>query len=228
MSGTATFFRRMTVLAAVAAALSASIAPAMDRQSAALAGYTITVRVYDYVRLDRRILSTAEAEVGGILEKAGVSVRWVDCPTSHAVLADFPECQTPPRFNDYFLSILSSQMTATQGNYEDAMGAADDSELGSRRAAIFFNRIDSHAGGDQAPADVLMGRVMAHEIGHLLLGPNAHSRSGIMKAAWSARELSMLAAHEMFFTAEQSCKIAARLAAQVLQSQTQIASSNPR
>lgn len=228
MSGTATFFRRSTALTAIAAALSASAAPAMDRQVSSPTAYTITLRVYDYVHLDRKILSTAEAEAAGILGRAGVSVRWVDCPTSHAVVADFPDCQTPPQLNDYFLSILSNEMTATQGNSEDAMGAADDSDHGSRRAAIFFNRIDSLAGGDQAPANVLMGRVIAHEIGHLLLGPNAHSRTGIMKAAWSARELGMLAAHEMFFTPEQSSRIEARLAALVLQPQTQIATSNPQ
>jgi hypothetical protein len=31
---------------------------------------------------------------------------------------------------------------------------------------------------------VLIGRVAAHEIGHLLIGTRAHSRDGLMRAAW--------------------------------------------
>src|SRR5439155_23282002 len=35
----------------------------------------------------------------------------------------------------------------------------------------------------------LLGRAMAHEIGHLLLGTNEHAATGLMRAAWSRAEL---------------------------------------
>jgi hypothetical protein len=37
-------------------------------------------------------------------------------------------------------------------------------------------------------ADVL-AHVMAHEVGHLLLGPGGHGEKGIMRATWSRVEL---------------------------------------
>jgi len=33
-----------------------------------------------------------------------------------------------------------------------------------------------------ARANIILGRVMAHEVGHLLLPPNSHSPIGIMRA----------------------------------------------
>jgi hypothetical protein len=225
MRGAATFIRWIAVLAAIAASFSSPHAVAKTWQDANRA-QTITLRVYDYVHVDRRILLAAETEVREILAGAAVSSRWIDCPTSHEVVNDFPDCQAPPQFNDYVLSIVSGTMAAHLQSSEDTMGAADESINGSRRAAIFFSRIRSNAGGDAAPTQILLGRVMAHEIGHMLLGPNAHSRTGIMQAAWSLRELSMESRHEMVFTAEQSQIIEKRLAAQLLLQQALVAKNN--
>jgi len=36
---------------------------------------------------------------------------------------------------------------------------------------------------------VALGRALAHELGHYLLGPNAHSGSGLMRAEWSPAEM---------------------------------------
>ena len=53
---------------------------------------------------------------------------------------------------------------------------------------------------------------MAHEIGHLLLGANSHSCTGIMQAFWSGEELSLAARADMLFTPEQSRQMKTRLA----------------
>jgi hypothetical protein len=45
---------------------------------------------------------------------------------------------------------------------------------------------DVTAGADVA---VLLGRTVAHEIGHLLIGTNRHAASGLMRARWSREEL---------------------------------------
>jgi hypothetical protein len=45
---------------------------------------------------------------------------------------------------------------------------------------------------------------MAHELGHLLLGSNAHSMFGIMRSHWSGEELQSLRMGKLLFTREQS------------------------
>ena len=67
----------------------------------------------------------------------------------------------------------------------------------------------------------LLGRVMAQEIGHMLLGPKAHSRTGIMRAFWVDHELSTAARQELVFTAEQSRRMKTRLAGQAQTGQAQ-------
>lgn len=45
---------------------------------------------------------------------------------------------------------------------------------------------------------------MAHEIGHLLLGPNAHSTAGIMQMRWDPTQIRLAVMRRLFFTDEQS------------------------
>jgi hypothetical protein len=182
----------------------------------------ITLRVYDYVGADKvhadvAGLAKAETEAGAILARAGVSVRWVGCPTSHAVINDFPACASAQQPTDVVVSILPHAMAGRAGASGDALGSADEMGNGSRRAAIFYDRVSAMAGGDTAPMATLLARVMAHELGHLLLGENAHSRTGIMRGAWGERELSGEAGGEMVFTPEQARRMQSRLAAQALE-----------
>jgi len=59
----------------------------------------------------------------------------------------------------------------------------------------------------------ILGNVMAHELGHLLLGSNSHALSGIMKARWENEELERIAKGGLFFTIEQAELIRERLVA---------------
>jgi len=81
-------------------------------------------------------------------------------------------------------------------------------------AGVYYDCALNLSCGATAPVPTLMGRVMAHEIGHILLGPGAHSRTGIMRAFWADRELSTAASQEMIFTTDQSRRMKSRLAEQ--------------
>lgn len=195
-------------------------------------GASVTLRVYNYANASRTILLASETETAGILARAGITARWIDCPTSHAAWQDFPECHLPRTGADYMVSILPQAMSSLVPKTGDPLGNADDTDLDPRRAAIFYDRIRALAGGDTAPFQVLLGRVMAHEVGHLLLGRNAHARTGIMKAAWSDGELSGQAGSAMVFTAAQALRMKARIetrmAATAESSEPQLAASNLR
>jgi hypothetical protein len=56
---------------------------------------------------------------------------------------------------------------------------------------------------------VLLGAMMAHEIGHRLLGVNSHSREGIMSIPWDARKLQEVDRGQLGFTAEQASTVRA-------------------
>jgi hypothetical protein len=51
-------------------------------------------------------------------------------------------------------------------------------------ATVFSDRIDAAASRAGIDPGMLLGFVMAHEVGHLLLGVDYHGDSGIMRAEW--------------------------------------------
>ena len=69
---------------------------------------------------------------------------------------------------------------------------------------VFYDRAtELHTNWNVGLADIL-GSVMAHELGHLLLGSNSHTSTGIMSARWQGEELRRLSRGGLSFTNEQS------------------------
>ena len=62
---------------------------------------------------------------------------------------------------------------------------------------------------------IILGCVMAHELGHLLLGSNSHSDRGIMLSRWEVNQVRHLMMGALLFTPEQSKLM--RLEAQYVQ-----------
>ena len=76
---------------------------------------------------------------------------------------------------------------------------------------VFYERaLELHADWNVALSDIL-GNVMAHELGHLLLGSNSHSRAGIMRAHWQGEELHRLSRGNLWFTIEQASHMRGKL-----------------
>jgi hypothetical protein len=65
------------------------------------------------------------------------------------------------------------------------------------------------ADGRKVRRGVLLGAMMAHEIGHLLMGVNSHSREGIMSIPWDARKLQQINLGDLGFTPEQAATLKA-------------------
>jgi hypothetical protein len=76
----------------------------------------------------------------------------------------------------------------------------------------FYDRIQQMHRNSGVGEARLLGTVIAHEIGHLLLGPHAHSLAGIMCAHWHKEELRLIGIGCMGFTPDQSVRMRARIA----------------
>jgi len=50
----------------------------------------------------------------------------------------------------------------------------------------------------------LLGRTMAHEVGHLLLGTNQHGPHGLMRASWSGADLRRNRATQWLFDGQEA------------------------
>jgi hypothetical protein len=56
-------------------------------------------------------------------------------------------------------------------------------------ATVYLDRVEWLAQASATDTSVLLGRAIAHEIGHLLLGSTEHTSRGVMRAVWSSRTL---------------------------------------
>ena len=172
----------------------------------------ITLRVYDYAHVDQKALRAAEAEADRILNLAGLTTQWVDCPTKHADVEKYPACATVAQSSEFILRLLSDSMTQAQEKSQDALGNATDCDPGACLVSVYYDRIKGQSGGDVVPSYVLTGRVMAREIGQLLIGITYQSRSGIMCSMWTFRQLGPMATPKMLFSSVEANAMKARLA----------------
>jgi hypothetical protein len=76
---------------------------------------------------------------------------------------------------------------------------------------VFWDRCEGMHRDSGVNAATLLGTVAAHEIGHLLLGSNAHSAMGIMAPHWEQEELRHAGMGSLLFTHEQSVHMRTRI-----------------
>jgi hypothetical protein len=78
-------------------------------------------------------------------------------------------------------------------------------------AYVFLHRAVDLAKNELAPWTGILGQLIAHELGHLLLGTNSHFLVGIMRATWRAAEIKQALMGNLVFTPEQVNQIRADL-----------------
>jgi hypothetical protein len=163
---------------------------------------TIRVRVNNYVQAAPAIIASAEREAGRILGEAGLLMVWLDCPMEHyggVHVAQNP-CLEPLEATDIVLRVLAEP---TQNKFQDTVfGFAVVPAL----ASVYYDYALSTAKRDNAEFEVpiILGCVIAHEVGHLLLGLNSHSGSGVMQPRWERKQVMQAMTGGLLFTHAQS------------------------
>jgi hypothetical protein len=167
----------------------------------------ITLRVYNYMHLAPAVLAGSEEITTAIFKQAGVEVAWVDCPLSPAQFEGYPACQEELGTRDFALRILARSAAAKLFTRDEPLGFAPRCHEDQRGCVlnIFYYRVDDLATQGRARSERILGHAIAHEVGHLLLGLNAHSPAGIMRGIWSRDDLERMAWTYLLFTPDQ-CK----------------------
>jgi hypothetical protein len=174
------------------------VGPKVERMShALLLAAMIVIRTYNYAAVPADDLTRARATADRAFHQAGISVQWIDCwvpdrPTSIVDRQTSP-CTEPLREgSEFVLRLMSSAAPGSQtAARELAMGSSlvdHNSGLGAL-TTLDPTLVMAIARGASAEYSTLLGRAIAHEIGHLLLGDARHSRSGLMRAIWSQDEI---------------------------------------
>ena len=158
---------------AAAFALAAIGAAATPRPAAARpAGLTVVLHVSNFADVSVRDLAAAEAEATRVYDDIGVRLVWTEQAMGPA---------DADGARHLAMLLLSHEMTERkthdQGIGDNVLGVALNV---TRRAYIFRSRIARFALIKAQDGNTLLGRVIAHEVGHLLLPLDSHSAEGIM------------------------------------------------
>lgn len=166
---------------------------------------TLTVLVYNYAKLSAYELENSMALAQEIFRNGGISTKWVECAAVQESRRGLG-CPEILAASDVVLNIVSS-VPLGSANRAEAMGSAVHDEEGhpATIAYVFPRRMKQIVPVGCRCFEVL-GHVMAHEVGHLLLGVGSHSKTGIMKAQWTVGELT-LRPGSVTFTPEQAQRI---------------------
>ena len=160
----------------------------------------VVVRVYETGIGDVALRTAAIQTAASIVEMAGVFVEWYDCTDN----GRRPVCQDARRSGNFIARLmptltpsaplrkLSIEALGAQGDAEPPLGFAvvDPDTRAGKMATVFHDQVQAVARRTGVARSELLGRALAHEVGHLLLGVRGHSRSGIMRAVWTDEELT--------------------------------------
>jgi len=192
---------------------------------------TLTIRLYNHTAVPAELLHAA-ADVGRqIFSHAGLNTVWVICGSSPE-RAGHPSCHESPGKSVLRVNVLNREMSAKVGTLPEAFGVAFPSERGfGLVAAVFYHRVVELERDWGWDGDLLLGHILAHEIGHLLLGFSSHAQRGIMSASWEQVELIQAEQGTMNFHKAQARKMRKQVQARVdhdrsSQAAEQLAASN--
>src|SRR5262245_60699965 len=139
--------------------------------------------LYYSAALPAESLETARRTVDGIYGAAGVRIAWVVDPGGQ-VGREIPGLHVCVLLLTREMGEQLGTKPITDGVLGVAVGAARRAYVLTDRIAEQLNSADfinDFGATRRAVGDEVLGNVIAHEIGHVLLGP-AHSERGIMRA----------------------------------------------
>jgi len=186
----------------------ASPADAASRDDAIVA-----IRTYNYAQVSTERLANARATADRIFHDAGISLEWIDCrvPQSESGAA----CTTPLSEGRDLLLRLRDRAQNDSGNTTRifALGTSmlDRGRGGGVMMTVDVSAIHTVVGPALLEVSAVLGRAIAHEIGHLLLGTPDHPTGGLMRARWSQDELRDLTPSHWRFSSGEAARMRRRI-----------------
>lgn len=162
-----------------------SIADAAEPEEPA----TLDLQMRSEVRVPAYVLKKSQDEVTRIFADAGLAVRWTE---------------TSPRVT---VKIVA-QVLGYDRKASGVMGVAQRTPNGYV-AQIFFRQVQEFADTYEVDLGTMLGHVIAHEIGHLLMPANAHSPTGVMQPYWGRALVRDASRGTLTFTEAQAARIRA-------------------
>jgi hypothetical protein len=168
----------------------------------------ITIHVYDYSALPAHQMIEAKRTATTILSQAGITSHWKDCAVPGIKTAG-PSCGSGTYdFTHFVVGILPEPMSVRISSSPLQFGKAIMHRAGGlpTHAYVFADRVMNLSKATSTPT-AFLGVIIAHELGHLLLGADSHFTAGIMRASWNPSDVGLALTGAVSFTPKQAREI---------------------
>jgi hypothetical protein len=169
--------------------------------------HRLMIRMMDYVGLPANVRAELETNTKRILSRAGIGVDFVECYTG-GVDTGLETCKGALGDSVLVLRIVQLKF-APKG---EQLGYAAMTDEGGACITVFVNPAQQKAGVGSLSNGTLLGHAVAHEIGHLLLGANSHSPTGIMRPVWRPVDEEGMSKGVLLFNAGQAARMQTAIA----------------
>jgi len=211
--------RKILLLTAVLGSLLGQATAARPRRVGAV---SLTVSVFNDAEIPISVLRTARVRAEAVFDEAGIALTWLDCGTPGHRVADIdcPAITYPTH--------LSVRLAKGRGHRsEDIFGVSFLDHRGQGNyASVYMTPLASSKALGVLSEGELLGYVIVHELGHLLLGKNSHSPEGVMRPVWQFEDLKKAARGTLLFTSSQVERMQARYLSASLQRSTAVSRAN--
>lgn len=166
---------------------------------------TMRVLVLNTAGAPPTVVAAAEEAAARVFRRAGIETTWRNGAGAGA--APGPDAADDDLRSVIIINLIPPSMEPRTLGPGTVMGFAVS---GGRLASIMYGRVERLAQSASTDLATTLGHVIAHEIGHLLLRPNAHSSGGIMNATLDPR---LAAQGVLWFSATEADGVRGRIAA---------------
>jgi len=156
----------------------------------------ITVGVFNEAYIDEETLRNAELDTRKIFDSAGVRA------IVQTVTGKFPS--HPIESENFLVRIVDRRPLHASPQMLGFVASDPASHI--RYAAAYIPAVDRMAKAFACDTHVVLGTVIAHEIGHLILGPS-HARKGIMHPQWDPLDFLLIKVNALEFTPAEAGRL---------------------
>ena len=166
----------------------------------------LPVRLYNYAEAPERSLARAEERAAEVFGHAGAEIVWLEGLSTGDRTGTIGVDGQPMTSRYFVLNIVTRRQAARVARGMEPLGFAMpcSAEDPVCRAYVFYDRVEDLAKNEGLPADQVLGYVLAHELGHLFLGPHCHTSDGIMRGIWGSKDLRYTTWGVLHFSSQQA------------------------
>jgi len=171
-------------------------------------GLKVKVSVFNDAQISKGKVATAEKVAAGLFAYAGIRIDWLNCGLAMETSDETDSCNEAAfprhlqvRLRQKSLSLSESTLGLSYLG-QDGIGCHAD---------VFYAGVEPIQRETGLSSEAILGFVIAHELGHLLLGSNSHATAGIMRANWRKPEISAAGKGLLGFSETQAETMRVRL-----------------